>query len=121
MLDLTIIGLSLAANGLVWYLIGRCNLKRGEAKTFGPPGSNFEKVRVSGVRALEVGRKRRGWGMAGVIVGAVVLLAGLIFGGLNLSLFGSSPDGDKKRQELISSAPPPPLTITDQFPVPLVE
>ena len=101
MLDLTIIGLSLAANGLIWYLIGRCNLKRGEAKTFGPPGSNFEKIRVSGARAIEVGRKRRGWGMAGVIIGAVVLLAGLIFGELNLDSSSSTPTrlGNKRRQE----------------------
>lgn len=106
MLDLVLIGASLAANGLLWFLIGRCNLNRGRAKTIGPPGSNFERIVVEGGRALSLGRKRRGWGLAGMIVGGLVALSGLIFGPLSLELDFAPP---RKKEQCLVQPPAPPL------------
>ena len=51
---LWLIGLSLAANGLLWYLIGNWNVRNAKGKTIGPLGSNFKKIEVEGPEAVEL-------------------------------------------------------------------
>jgi hypothetical protein len=75
---LWVIGLSLAANGLLWYLIGGWNVKNEQGKTIGPPGSNFKKVEVEGPEAVKLGQKRRRWSRLMLIAGVAALVSWVI-------------------------------------------
>jgi hypothetical protein len=71
---LWIIGLSLAANGLLWYLIGGWNVKNARGKTIGPPGSNFRKIEVEGPEAVKLGQRRRKWSRGMFLAGIAALV-----------------------------------------------
>jgi hypothetical protein len=72
---LWLIGLSLAANGLIWFLIGGWNVKNAKGKTIGPPGSNFRKIEVEGSEAVKLGKKRKGWSRLLIIAGVAALVS----------------------------------------------
>jgi len=72
------IGLSLAANGALWYLIGAWNGRYKKATKIGPRWSNFKKIEVSSEAAEEVGKRRRVWGLVGVILGAGVFVLSVV-------------------------------------------
>ncbi|OGD71420.1 MAG: hypothetical protein A2Y64_07165 [Candidatus Coatesbacteria bacterium RBG_13_66_14] len=76
--SLWLIGLSLAANGLLWYLVGGWNVKNAKGKTLGPPGSNFEKVEVEGAEAVKLGQRRRKWSRVMFIAGIAALASWVI-------------------------------------------
>jgi len=71
---LWMIGASLAANGLLWFLIGGWNVKNERGKTIGPPGSNFTKIAVEGPEAVTLGKRRRRWSRVMLIAGIAVLV-----------------------------------------------
>ena len=73
--SLWLIGLSLAANGLLWYLIGGWNVKNARGKTLGPPGSNFKKIEVEGLEAVKLGKKRQRWSRVMFIAGVAALVS----------------------------------------------
>jgi len=75
---LWMIGLSLVANGLLWYLIGGWNVKNARGKTIGPPGSNFRKIEVEGPEAVKLGKRRKGWSRFLVIAGVAALVTWVI-------------------------------------------
>ncbi|MBA7614654.1 hypothetical protein ES703_21923 [subsurface metagenome] len=64
-----LIGLSLAANGLLW------NVRNAKGKTIGPPGSNFKKIEVEGPEAVELGKRRKGWSRILIIVSVAALVS----------------------------------------------
>jgi hypothetical protein len=70
-----VIGLSLAANGLLWYFIGGWNVTNEKGKTIGPPGSNFRKIEVEGPEAVKLGKKRQRWSRIMVIAGIAALVS----------------------------------------------
>lgn len=72
---LWMIGVSLAANGLLWYMIGNWNIKNAKGKKIGPPGSNFRRIEVEGPEAVEVGKRRKGWSRLMFIVGVAALVS----------------------------------------------
>jgi|GEM_PF-2585726 len=75
---LWMIGLSLLANGLLWYLIGGWNVKNARGKTIGPPGSNFRKIEVEGPEAVKLGQRRRKWSRIMLIAGVAALVSWVI-------------------------------------------
>ncbi|HUT97765.1 MAG TPA: hypothetical protein VM054_01660 [bacterium] len=72
---LWVIGLSLAANGLLWYFIGGWNVKNEKGKTIGPPGSNFKKIEVEGADAVKLGQRRRKWSQVMFMAGIAALVS----------------------------------------------
>jgi len=72
------IGLSVVANGALWYLIGAWNGRYKKATKIGPRWSNFKKIKVSGEAAEVVGKRRRVWGLVGVILGAAVTVLAVV-------------------------------------------
>lgn len=72
------IGLSLVANGLLWYLIGGWNVKNARGKTIGPPGSNFRKIEVEGPEAVKLGQRRRKWSRVMFLAGIAALVSWVI-------------------------------------------
>ena len=76
--DLMMIGLSVVANGALWYLIGAWNGRYKKATKIGPRWSNFKKIKVTGEAAEMVGKRRRSWGLVGIILGAGVVALSLV-------------------------------------------
>ncbi len=76
--DFLIPGLSLVANGALWYLIGAWNGRYGKATKIGPKWSNFKKIEVVGKVAERLGKRRRVWGLVGVILGAAMTVLSVV-------------------------------------------
>ncbi len=70
-----LIGLSLAVNGLLWYMIGSWNIKNAKGKKIGPPGSNFRRIEVEGPEAVELGKRRKGWSRFLIIISMAALVS----------------------------------------------
>jgi len=76
--SLWVIGLSLLANGFLWYLVGGWNVKNAKGKTIGPPGSNFRKIELEGDEAVKLGQRRRKWSRVMFIAGIAALASWVI-------------------------------------------